>query len=60
MSKVFEGKLYVDPSECGPLEVPLALIGVGTVFEEGILIEAEVTVVIDRVDPSRTPTAVPE
>ena len=30
---------------------PLALIGVGTLFEEGIRIEAEVTAVIDRVDP---------
>lgn len=30
---------------------PLALIGVSTIFEDGILIEAEVTAVIDRVDP---------
>lgn len=30
---------------------PAALIGVGTLFEEGILIEAEVTAVFDRRDP---------
>jgi enamine deaminase RidA (YjgF/YER057c/UK114 family) len=29
---------------------PVALIGVGTIFDEGILIEAEVTAVIDRGD----------
>lgn len=30
---------------------PLAAIGVGTIFEEGILVEAEVTAVLDRADP---------
>lgn len=30
---------------------PAALIGVGILFEKSILIEAEVTAVIDRVDP---------
>ena len=29
---------------------PLALIGVGTIFEEGILIEVEVTAAFNRVD----------
>lgn len=39
---------------------PVALIGVGTIFEAGILIEAEVTAVIDRMDPAQTPKAVTE
>jgi enamine deaminase RidA (YjgF/YER057c/UK114 family) len=38
---------------------PAALIGVDILFEEGILIEAEVTAVIDRADPSRSPSVVP-
>lgn len=39
---------------------PVELIGVSILFEEGNLIEAAVTAVIDRVEPSRTPTVVPE
>lgn len=35
---------------------PPALIGVAILFEEGILVEAEVTTVIDRAKPTRSPT----
>lgn len=37
---------------------PVALIGVGTIFEEGILIEAEVTAVLDRPAPAAAPAEV--
>lgn len=39
---------------------PVSLIGVDILFEKGVLIEAEVTAVIDRVDFSRTQKVIPE
>ena len=39
---------------------PVSLIGVTILFEEGVLIEAEVTAVIDRANLTRSPTEVPQ